>query len=212
MTSKPPGLFSVSTSILALLGGAAPSGLLISGAEVQIAQSAVRRRDEEEDVGELLLAVPPDGAQVILASHRSHSSHRSHYSSRHSSHYSGSSAPYVPATPSLPVEKPAPPHEEKPSPPAEKPSPPAAKPPPREAKPPPREEKPPSPKPATVSFVAFPGGRISVDGKAVGQDSTETLKLVAGKHVVRVENRFLGSTTVEVELHAGQTGELKIEW
>jgi hypothetical protein len=46
----------------------------------------------------------------------------------------------------------------------------------------------------------------------VGQDTTEQLKLTAGKHVVRVENQFLGATTVEVELREGQTGELKIEW
>jgi hypothetical protein len=189
MTSKPPGLLSVSASILALLAGAASSGLLVPDAEAQITQPVLRRRDEEEDTQELLLAVPPDGAQVILASHsshRSHSSHSSHYSghsshSSHSSHYSGGgssgysgggssgySAPYVPP--------------------------------------------PPPPKPATVSFVAYPGGRISIDGKPVGEDSTERLKLTAGKHVVRVENRFLGSTTVEVELSEGQTGELKIEW
>ncbi|MFL5356135.1 hypothetical protein [Archangium sp.] len=185
MTSKPPGILSVSASILALLAGAASSGLLVPSAEAQITQPVLRRRDEEEDTQELLLAVPPDGAQVILASHRSHrshSSHSSHYSghSSHSSHYSGGgssgysgggssgySEPYVPPSP---------------------------------------------PKPATVSFVAYPGGRISVDGKPVGEDTTGRLNLAAGKHVVHVENRFLGSTTVEVELSEGQTGELKLEW
>jgi len=71
---------------------------------------------------------------------------------------------------------------------------------------------PPAPKPALVSFVAYPGGRIFVDGKAEGEDVTGQLRLAAGKHTVRVENRFLGSTEVEVELSEGQTGEIRIDW
>ena len=70
----------------------------------------------------------------------------------------------------------------------------------------------PAPRPASVSFVAFPGGRILVDGKVIGQDVTSAVRLAPGKHVVRVENRFLGSTTIEVELTEGQTGDIKIEW
>jgi hypothetical protein len=60
--------------------------------------------------------------------------------------------------------------------------------------------------------VAYPGGRIFVDGKDMGQDATARLKLAAGKHVVRVENQFLGHATVEVTLTEGQTGDVKIEW
>ncbi|RYZ35807.1 MAG: hypothetical protein EOO71_34110 [Myxococcaceae bacterium] len=60
--------------------------------------------------------------------------------------------------------------------------------------------------------MAIPGGRLSVDGKPVGQDSTGPLEFPAGKHVVRVENRFLGHTTLELDLREGQTGEIKIEW
>jgi hypothetical protein len=63
-----------------------------------------------------------------------------------------------------------------------------------------------------VSFVAYPGGHIFVDGKAVGLDATGRLKLGAGKHEVRVENQYVGVTTVEVDLIEGQTGVLKIEW
>ncbi|MFP2923842.1 hypothetical protein ACLESO_01240 [Pyxidicoccus sp. 3LG] len=60
--------------------------------------------------------------------------------------------------------------------------------------------------------MVFPGGQIFVDGKVAGQDVTAPMRLAAGKHVVRVENRFLGSTTVEVDLIEGQTGDVEIEW
>jgi hypothetical protein len=60
--------------------------------------------------------------------------------------------------------------------------------------------------------VAFPGGRIFVDDKAVGQDVTAPMELSAGTHAVRVENRFVGQITIEVELLEGQTGEVKLEW
>lgn len=178
MTPKPPRLLSVSAALVGLLGGAAPSGLLIPGVEIQMAQPTWRKRENEDTREEFLLVVPPDTGQILLAGHRSHRSHSSHRS-----HYSGSgsrgSGYYVP--------------------PASDPEP-AYVPPPR------------PPKPASVSFVVFPGGRIFVDGKAAGQDITATMRLAAGKHVVRVENRFLGSTTIEVDLIEGQTGDVKIEW
>ena len=175
MTPKPPRLLSVGAALMGLLGGAAPSGLLIPGAELQVVQPTWRRRDDEDKREELLLVVPPDSGQILLAGHRSHRSHRSH-----SSHYSGSRSGgyYVPTPSPAPVHVPPPP----------------------------------PPKPASVSFVVFPGGRIFIDGKAAGQDVTAPMRLAAGKHVVRVENRFLGSTTVEVNLIEGQTGAVKIEW
>jgi hypothetical protein len=180
VTPKPPRLISVGAAILGLLGGAAPSGLLVPSAEALTGPSNWRRRDEEDERGELLLVAPPDGARILLAghrSHRSHSSHRSHYSGR--GHYSGGGGGSYRGS-----STPEPDYVPPPSP----------------------------PKPANVSFVAYPGGRIFVDGKAVGQDITSRQKLAAGKHEVRVENRFLGTITVEVDLTEGQTGEVKIEW
>ncbi|WP_342375181.1 hypothetical protein NVS55_28295 [Myxococcus stipitatus] len=163
---------------MGLLGGAAPSGLLVPGIELQAAQPTWRRRDEEDSRDELLLVVPPTNSQILLAghrSHRSHSSHSSHYSgSRSRSRGSGGGGYYVPAS-----------EPEPPSPP---------------------------PKPASVFFVAYPGGRIFVDDKPAGVDVTTVMKLSAGKHTVRVENQFIGTTTVEVELVAGQTGHVTIEW
>ncbi|WP_217443657.1 hypothetical protein [Myxococcus sp. CA051A] len=175
MNPKPPRLLSVSAALMGLLGGAAPSGLLVPGIEVQVAQPTWRQRDEEEARDELLLVVPPTSGQILLAghrSHRSHSSHRSHYSGSRSRSYGGGY--------SAPAAEPEPP--------------------------------PPPPKPAMVSFVVFPGGRIFVDDKPAGQDVTSLMRLAAGKHVVRIENRFLGTTTVEVDLVAGQMGDVTIEW
>ncbi|WP_426748855.1 hypothetical protein VZQ01_21450 [Myxococcus faecalis] len=172
MNPKPPRLLSVSAALMGLLGGAAPSGLLVPGIELQVAQPTWRRRNEEDSRDALLLVVPPTHGQILLAghrSHRSHSSHRSHYSGSRSRSYGGGY--------SAPDEAPEPP-----------------------------------PRPATVSFVAFPGGRIFVDDKPAGQDVTALMRLAAGKHTVRIENRFLGTTTVEVDLVAGQTGDVTIEW
>ncbi|MCP3062740.1 hypothetical protein LXT21_28540 [Myxococcus sp. K38C18041901] len=185
MNPKPPRLLSVSAALMGLLGGAAPSGLLVPGIELQVAQPTWRRRNEEDSRDELLLVVPPTHGQILLAghrSHRSHSSHRSHYSgSRNRSYGGGGGGYYVPsAEPATP--------------------------------PPPKLTLPPPPKPATVSFVAFPGGRIFVDDKPAGQDVTTLMRLAAGKHTVRIENRFLGTTTVEVDLVEGQTGDVTIEW
>lgn len=70
----------------------------------------------------------------------------------------------------------------------------------------------PKPKPATVTFVAYPGGRIYVDDKLVGVDESRLLTLAAGEHTVRVENRYVGDTTVVVQLTQGQTGVVEIKW
>jgi hypothetical protein len=72
--------------------------------------------------------------------------------------------------------------------------------------------KPKPPKPARVSFAAFPGGRIYVDGKEVGHDASGVLRLSAGNHEVRVENRFLGGASLQVSLSEGQTGVVVVEW
>ncbi|WP_208729602.1 hypothetical protein [Corallococcus exercitus] len=195
MTSKPPGLLSVSSALLALISGAAPSGLLAPGAETS--GGPLRRREEEDSHHELLLVEPSGGAPVLLAghrSHRSHSSHRSHYSGSGG----GSRSSYVPT-----YEPPVPSRATAPRPSSSSSEAEATK----TAPPPPR-----APSPARVSFVAFPGGRIFVDDKAVGQDTTAPMELSAGIHAVRVENRFLGQITIEVELLEGQTGEVKLEW
>lgn len=70
----------------------------------------------------------------------------------------------------------------------------------------------PKPKPAIVSFVAYPGGRIFVDSKLVGVDESRLLTLPAGEHTVRIENRFVGDTTVVVRLTEGQTGIVEVKW
>jgi hypothetical protein len=70
----------------------------------------------------------------------------------------------------------------------------------------------PPPKPARVTLVAYPGGRIFVDGKLVGTDSTGLLTLQAGSHDVRIENRFVGDTTRTVRIDEGQTGIIVVQW
>lgn len=60
--------------------------------------------------------------------------------------------------------------------------------------------------------MAYPGGRIFVDGKVVGQDSTATLTLQPGRHEVRVENRFVGDTNTSITVSEGQTGIVLIQW
>ncbi|MDC0685720.1 hypothetical protein [Sorangium atrum] len=74
------------------------------------------------------------------------------------------------------------------------------------------EPPPPPPKPAVVSLVAYPGGRIFVDGKLVGTDSTATLVLASGTHEVRVVNQFVGDTNTRIFLSEGQTGMIVIQW
>ena len=173
MGKAPPSVVPLSVAVLAVLGGAASTGLLIPDAAAHVAR---RREDEKESLSQLLI-VPSDDRGMYLA-HGSHSSHSSH--SSHVSHYSGSGGGggggdygggYVAPTPS-----------------------------------------PPPPKPATVSFVAYPGGRIYVDGQPVGRDVTGTLTLKAGPHTVRVDNRFLGGETRTIELEEGQTGVIEIDW
>ncbi len=68
------------------------------------------------------------------------------------------------------------------------------------------------PKPGRVSFVALPGGSIFVNGKSVGRDETGVLRLKAGTHKVKVENRYLGDHEEEITISAGQSGVVKIEW
>jgi len=63
-----------------------------------------------------------------------------------------------------------------------------------------------------VSFAAFPGGKITVDGQPAGRDATGTLFLKPGAHTVRIENRFLGVETRSVNLDDGQTGVIAIRW
>jgi His-Xaa-Ser repeat protein HxsA len=173
-----PDLLSLGAALLAVLGGAAPSGLLASDAQARVIEATVRRREEEEDSQELLLAAPRAEAHMLLAGHSSHRSHSSHAS--HASHYSGSGSGYRSGG-DYGAPTPAPAYV-------------------------------PPPKPAHVSFVAFPGGRIFVDGKPVGTDATGQLRLAPGTHKVRVENKYLGNTTVDVELAEGQTGPLRVDW
>lgn len=173
-----PILLPLGMALLAMLGGAARTGLLVPNAE-----AALSKRRENEDATDVPLLLTPsdDDVGAGLIGHRSHSSHRSHRS--HSSHYSGSSGrsrgytgDYV--GDASPVYEPPPP----------------------------------PPKPAVVSFVALPGGRIFVDGKLLGVDATPPVALKAGSHSVRVDNRFLDRGTIEVVLEEGQTGVVNLQW
>jgi hypothetical protein len=67
-------------------------------------------------------------------------------------------------------------------------------------------------KPASVSFLAFPGGKILVDGQLAGRDATGTMVLKPGAYTVRIENRFLGTETRSITLDDGQTGVIAIHW
>jgi len=186
-----PGSFllPLTAAILALLGVAAPSGMLASNA-AELLRPLARPRDDESDGEEPLLLIAPrdEGLGLGNLGHKSHSSHRSHSShASHASHYSGAGAspgpgPYVPSPTPQPAPQPT-------------------------YTPPPEP-----PKPAVVSFIAYPGGRILVDGQVMGRDSTGNLTLKPGKHEVTIENRFLGNTTMTVELTAGQTGVVQLEW
>jgi hypothetical protein len=60
--------------------------------------------------------------------------------------------------------------------------------------------------------VAYPGGRIFVDGKLVGTDSTATLTLSPGHHAVRIDNHFVGDTNMSIYLSDGQTGIVVLKW
>lgn len=166
---------------MAALGGAAGSGMLVSGAAAQVA-----RREEEDSPPPLLIAQSNAKAPVLLAGHRSHRSHSSHRS--HRSHYSGrgggySSGSYRGGSTSTYV-----PERVRPDPP------------------------PPPPKPARITLIAYPGGKIFVDGKPVGRDATGTLVLKPGSYEIRVENRFVGDHTQTITLGDGQTGTVTISW
>lgn len=64
---------------------------------------------------------------------------------------------------------------------------------------------------AKPASVAFPGGRIFVDGKLMGTDTTATLVLEPGAHDARIENRFLGDHDMTVNIAEGQTGVIVID-
>ncbi|MGD0678516.1 MAG: hypothetical protein ABSC94_24170 [Polyangiaceae bacterium] len=155
-------------AVVAVLAGAASTGLLVPDAAAQIAR---RPEDEYDNDAQLLVAGPADPGNV-LAGHRSHSSHASHQSHYSGSGGGGSGGSYV--TPA-----PAPP---------------------------------PPPQPARVSIVAYPGGRIFLDDRLVGRDAAGPLTVGAGSHTIRVENRFIGTESREVELQEGQTGIIEIAW
>jgi hypothetical protein len=177
-------LVSLGAALLGVLGGALPTGLLVRDAEARIAQPAIRRRDEDGERDDPLLVIAPAHAgSMMLADHSSHRSHSSH--SSHSSHYSSSGGGGGRSTGSS----------YEPAPAYEPPSPP-----------------PHHPKPALVSFVASPGGQMFVDGKSIGHDSTSTIKLSAGRHMIRIVNRFVGEESVAVDLSEGQTGVIEIKW
>jgi hypothetical protein len=63
-----------------------------------------------------------------------------------------------------------------------------------------------------VIVVAYPGGKIFVDDKPVGQDQTATLTLAPGSYQIRVVNRFLGEFTTVIAVSDGQTGTIPIHW
>ena len=46
----------------------------------------------------------------------------------------------------------------------------------------------------------------------MGRDSTGTLLLRPGDHVIRIQNRFIGVESRTVTLVDGQTGVMEIEW
>jgi hypothetical protein len=101
-----PTLVPLGAAILAVLGGAASTGLLIPDAVAQVA----RRRDEERDGIAQLLVVPADDRPIYLADHSSHRSHSSHQSHRSSAggggDYGGDYSAPAPA-PAPPPPKPA---------------------------------------------------------------------------------------------------------
>jgi hypothetical protein len=63
-----------------------------------------------------------------------------------------------------------------------------------------------------VVVVAFPGGKLFLDDKPVGQDTTMALTLKPGSYQIRVVNRFLGEHTVAIDVTEGQTGTIPIHW
>jgi hypothetical protein len=172
--NRPP-LVPLGVALLAMLGTAASTGLLVGDAAAQIA----RRREDDSESDVPLLMASPVGESDLLAGHGSHSSHASHTS--HRSHYSGSGGGAWGGGGSGGDDTVAP-------------------------------APPPPPQPARISIVAYPGGKISVDGRPVGRDATGVLTLAAGSHTILVENRFVGSETRQIDLQAGQTGVVEVLW
>jgi hypothetical protein len=76
----------------------------------------------------------------------------------------------------------------------------------------PPQPPPPPPQPGFVKIVAFPGGKIAVDGKDAGRDETQPMSLTPGSHVVEVSNQFAGTGSTTIEVGAGQKGEIDVEW
>ncbi len=73
--------------------------------------------------------------------------------------------------------------------------------------------RPPAPgKALLVTFIAFPGGQILVDGVLQGRDATMPIRLRAGKHEARVKNRFLGESVHPFEAREGQNDSVVIVW
>ncbi len=65
---------------------------------------------------------------------------------------------------------------------------------------------------ALLRFTAFPGGLITVDGVAYGRDSAGPLRVRAGKHEVKVKNRFLGDFVHPIDVKDGQNDEIVLVW
>lgn len=175
--------------MLAVLSAAAGSGLLVSNAAAQV--KGRRSGDDDDGDPELLVSLPKVQPPELLA-HRSHSSHASHGSSSHSSHQShvsGSGGGWGGGGVDVPAPSPAP-----------------------EPAPSPYVPPPAPPKPAVVRFVAFPGGRISVDGVLLGTDLTGPVTLKPQAHDIRIENRFLGEHRASISLAEGQTGLVTVDW
>jgi hypothetical protein len=149
----------------------------------EAAAQVARRPDDEDDPDAPLVLAVADAPPSEMLAHRSHSSHSSHRS-----HVSGSGGGGYGgggggyASPDPPAPAPV------------------------------YVPPPPPPKPAAVSLVAYPGGRIFVDGNLVGTDATGTLYLKPEGHEIRVANRFVGEHTRTIYLTDGQTGAVTIEW
>jgi hypothetical protein len=54
-----------------------------------------------------------------------------------------------------------------------------------------------------LKFTAFPGGQVLVDGVAYGRDSVGPIRVRAGKHEVKIKNRFLGDYVHAIEVKDG---------
>jgi hypothetical protein len=63
-----------------------------------------------------------------------------------------------------------------------------------------------------VSIVAFPGGKIYIDEKLAGVDTTSRLTLKPGSYAIRIENRFLGNHSEMIQISEGQVGVVTVEW